>query len=259
MGLAAPPGGLTYAGVAAPCPPKRKVCLMSIRAVLFDKDGTLIDFRATWLPTYEGLAREVAGGDAALALRLLTEGGYSPDTGAIDPASPLAAGTNDQIAALWGGVAGIADTKSLATWLDARFRAHGATGLAPVTDLAALFGRLRARGLALGVATNDSEQALHGQVPTLGLNGLVDFLAGYDSGHGHKPEPGMVHAFCRATGVPVEAVAVVGDSLHDLEMGRRAGAGMLVGVLTGASGREHLSSHAHHILASIAEIESILN
>ena len=40
------------------------------------------------------------------------------------------------------------------------------------------------------------------------------------------------------------AVAVVGDSFHDLEMGRRAGAGLRIGVLSGASGHADLAPAA---------------
>ena len=124
-----------------------------VRALLFDKDGTLLDFRATWLPAYEAAAAELAGGDSIRAGDLLAAGGYDRNTGAIDPRSPLAAGTNLQIAALWAGMAGIADVAALATSLDARFQAHARTGLTPVGDLRDLFGRLRRNGYALGVAT----------------------------------------------------------------------------------------------------------
>lgn len=230
----------------------------AIRAVLFDKDGTLVDFRSTWLPAYERLVAGIAAGDAALAERLLSAGGYDRASGAIDPRSPLAAGTNAEIAALWAPLAGIADVGAFAQWLDDEFQAHASTGLKPVTDLGTLFRRLRGRGLSLGIATNDSEGALRRQLPLLGVESLVDFVAGYDSGHGGKPGPGMVRAFCRSVGVGAGEVAVVGDSLHDLEMGREAGAGLLVGVLTGASGRELLALHADLVIDSVAELETVL-
>jgi phosphoglycolate phosphatase len=229
-----------------------------IRAVLFDKDGTLIDFRATWIPAYEAIVRELFGADDALADRLLAGGGYDPATGEMDPTSVLAAGTNDEIAALWAGILGRDDAAALAREVNARFIAHARTTLVAVTDLPPLFRRLRERGFGLGVATNDSEMALHQQLAQLGIADLVDFACGFDSGHGSKPGAGMVEAFARALGLPTETIAIVGDSLHDLEMARAAGAGLTIGVLTGASPRATLAPHADHVLASIAELESVL-
>ena len=69
----------------------------SIRGVLFDKDGTLIDFFQTWAPAYEAVALRLAGGDAVLAERLLTLGGRDPATRCFKPDSALAAGTNAEI------------------------------------------------------------------------------------------------------------------------------------------------------------------
>jgi phosphoglycolate phosphatase len=69
----------------------------------------------------------------------------------------------------------------------------------------------------------------------------------------------MVTGFCEATGLAPGAIAVVGDSHHDMEMGRAAGAGLLVGVLTGTGGRDDLAPHAHHVLESIVELEALLD
>jgi phosphoglycolate phosphatase len=232
--------------------------MTAIRAVLFDKDGTLFDFFGTWAPAYEIIAGELAEGDADLALRLLLAGGHDPRSGRLDPRSILAGGTNRELAELWAPMLGRVDVTTLASQLDLFFRNHTATSSRPVTDLPALFRRLRARGLRLGVATMDSHAAVEAALAAFGIADLVDFYTGYDTGHGTKPGPGMVQAFARAVGVPTAEVAVVGDTLHDLEMAHAAEAGLAVGVLTGATAREVLATRADHVLGSIAEMESVL-
>lgn len=230
----------------------------AIRGVLFDKDGTLVDYAATWLPANLTAARQAAGGDEALATRLLAMAGYEPQSNRVTPGSALAAGTARDIARLWAPHLPGRDAASLAVELDAVFAGPGVEGAVPTTDLPALFERLKSRGLALGVATSDSAAALTATVERFGLGGYVDFLAGYDSGHGVKPEAGMARAFCRVCGLePVES-AVVGDNTHDLEMGRAAGFGLVIGVLTGTGTREVLSPLADRILDSIAELEDAL-
>ena len=230
----------------------------AIRAILFDKDGTLFDFFATWVPAYEVMAAKLADGDASLALKLLEAAGHEPVTGKVKPQSILAGGTNREVAELWASMLGRGDVAALEAELNSFFLAYGSTNASPVTDLPALFRRLKARGLGLGLATMDSHAAAEAAIDAFGLTGLLDFFTGYDTGHGAKPGPGMVEGFCRAIGVPVENVAVVGDTLHDMKMARSAGAGLAIGVLTGATPREVLEPHADYVLGSIAEIEALL-
>lgn len=231
----------------------------AVRGVLFDKDGTLIDFFATWAPAYEKAAHDLAQGDAALAERLMTLGGWDRTTKRFGPNSPLAAGTNAEIGRLWGEAVNHADPVKLTEELDLFFREHAVANARPVTDLVNLFGRLRSHGMKLGLATMDSSAAAEAQLAAFGVRRLMDFVCGYDSGFGHKPGPGMVQAFCRATGLPVKSVAVVGDSPHDLDMARAAGAGLAIGVCTGVSPRELLQQHADLVLGSIAELETALS
>jgi phosphoglycolate phosphatase len=86
----------------------------------------------------------------------------------------------------------------------------------------------------------------------------VDFVAGYDSGFGSKPEPGMVLGFCAATGLPPARIAMVGDNNHDMMMGAGAGALLKIGVLTGTGTRESLEPHADICLSSIAALTTLL-
>ena len=225
---------------------------------MFDKDGTIIDFFATWAPAYAEAAHRLAGGDAALAERLLVLGGHDPATGRLKPESPLASGTNAEISKIWAVAIGHADVEGLNQSLNSFFNAHALSNARPVTDLVDLFGRLKSRGFKLGLATMDSAAAAEAQLLSFGVRRLTDFVCGYDSGFGHKPEPGMVQAFCRSVGLAAREIAVVGDSPHDFDMARAAGAGKAIGVLTGVSPRDVLSLHADLVLESIADLEGVL-
>ncbi len=231
-----------------------------IRAVLFDKDGTLIDFDATWKPVYLETAHTLAGGDATLARRLLEVGGWDFERERVRAGTPLRQGSNAEIAALWaaelrqaGGVDGVAFR------LDILFR-NGALQHARPTnpDLPALFARLKRAGLRVGVASMDGEDAVRAMLERLDVDVFVDFVAGYNSGHGVKPEPGMALAFARQCGLKPQQLAVVGDSAHDLAMGRAAGAGLVVGFTGGGGARDLLAPAADRIIDSLDELPPLL-
>ena len=230
-----------------------------IRGVLFDKDGTLADYADTWPPAFRAVAADLAeaAGDPALVERLLRLGGYDAD-GVLDPGSVLACGTNEELIAVWSALPEVAAIADVAERIDRVFTAFASRAPAVVADLAALLGRLRARGLVLGIATNDAAAPTRAWLAHAGIDRLFDFVAGADSGHGGKPGPGMMAAFCAATGVSAAEVAVVCDAANDLRMARAAGAGLAVAVLTGVAGREALAPLADHVLASVADIETIL-
>ena len=69
-----------------------------IAGILFDKDGTLLDFDASWGPVNREVALMAADGDQALADRLLSVCGMDPLSGAIVPDSLFAAGNTLEIA-----------------------------------------------------------------------------------------------------------------------------------------------------------------
>ena len=234
---------------------------MNIKGILFDKDGTLIDFHATWMPAYQSASEMLATrvNKPGLAQRLMAMGGYDPASRRCAPWSPLASGTTESIARLWVRETGLDDEEAEVRKIEALFDRHVADHAIPVTDLAALFERLLERGIVLGVATMDSEASARATLLNLQIQDKLGFLCGYDSGYGEKPLPGMIQAFCAQTRLPEARVAVVGDTPRDLEMARTANVGLVVGVLTGASLRSSLEGLADHVLVSIAEIESILS
>ncbi|WP_230987141.1 HAD family hydrolase [Allorhizobium terrae] len=229
-----------------------------ILGILFDKDGTLLDYDASWEPVNRQLALLAAKGDAELADKLLLACGMDPDTGVVMADSLLAAGNSRQIAQGLVDAGSAFDVHDLTVELD-RIFAAAADFSVPVTDLAHLFSTLKQKGLKLGIASSDNERSIRAIVQRFGLTDHVDFIAGYDSGHGCKPEPGMVHGFCAATGLSAAQVAVVGDNNHDLHMGRNAGAGLAIAVLTGTGSRETLTVNSDFCLNNITELHTVLN
>ena len=232
---------------------------MKYRGIVFDKDGTLLDFNKTWLPIYLYAAVEFAEGDRQLADRLLTQHGFAAAQDRFIGGSLLAAGNNRQIAEAWAIQLGKTDqVEATSQRLNEIFQELGSVHATAVDELTETLTQLKLAGHKLGVATADSHQGIINTLQAFDVLQQFDFLAGYDSGHGVKPEAGMVLAFCTAMELAVETVVVVGDNRHDIEMGRNAGAGLCVGVLTGTSTRDDLEDIADIVFDDISALPGIL-
>ena len=229
-----------------------------IRGVLLDKDGTLIDYGRTWLPINREAALMAASGDRMLADALLALGGHDPATDSVTPGSVLAAGSHDDIAAVFAGRLGARTPPDLGARIERVFRDGGARHAVAVAGAGDVLTELAGRGLVLGVATNDSVAGLTASMARAGLAAHFAFAVGCDSGHGAKPDPGMALAFCRWAGLAPDEVCVVGDAVHDLEMGRRAGCGLVVGVLSGTSGQDDLAPFGDVVLGSVLDLPALL-
>ncbi|CAA7603279.1 HAD-like domain protein [Acididesulfobacillus acetoxydans] len=69
-----------------------------------------------------------------------------------------------------------------------------------------------------------------------------------------KPAPDLFLLACERLGLEPKECLAVGDSLLDVKMGNAGGAGLTVGVLTGASTVEDLNGHADIILKRVSEV-----
>ncbi|MDH2325297.1 HAD family hydrolase [Cereibacter sp. SYSU M97828] len=225
-----------------------------IDGIIFDKDGTLFDFRKSWGGWSRRLL-EALSDDPQRRHAMGRAIGYDLDTQDFDAGSPVIAGTPDEIAAILLPL--LPDMRPEA--LIARMNALAA--LAPMAEavpLDALLTRLRERGVRIGLATNDAEAPARAHLAAHDLTRHFDFIAGSDSGFGGKPAPGQLVAFCRATGLDPSRIVMVGDSCHDLEAGRRAGMHR-VAVLTGIAGKAELAPHADVVLADIGALPGWLD
>ena len=229
-----------------------------IKGVLFDKDGTLIDFTATWRDAIEKIAARLADGDADLILTLCDAVGYDKRTQVFLPGSPVVAGSVDMVAELMASILPKWSAVQIEDLANRTALEMGADDLAPAPKLKETLIALRDMGLSLGVATHDGEAPSRANISALGVAELFDFVAGYDSGHGHKPGPGMPNAFAAAIGADPSEIVMVGDSVHDLGAGRAAGCALSVGVLTGPATEAELASEGDMVLPSIADLPEVL-
>ena len=220
-----------------------------IKGLLFDKDGTLFDFQQSWGGWTRSFVAAISA-DAEEEAHLAKALGFDLATGLFDPASAVIAGTPDEtidavLAAKPELGRGALLEKVLATTAEAP--QLEAAPLGPLLDT------FRAAGIRLGVATNDGEAPARAHLTQAGILDRFDFIAGYDSGYGAKPMPGMPNAFLAATGLMPGVTAMIGDSLHDLFAGREAGM-LTVGVLTGVAEEADLAPHADVVLPSINQL-----
>jgi phosphoglycolate phosphatase len=232
--------------------------LDGIDLAVFDKDGTLIDFHAMWGGwalelgrRLDGATRRPVAGDVFAAI------GFDPVKGRARAGAPLAVATMGEIAEIVAAV--------IRRWCPSVAAARRAVDIAwfapdpvatatPTADLPALFGRLRHSNRLIAVATTDDRAPTEATLRGLGIRELVSALACGDDGVGVKPDPAMVLALCTALQVGPDRVAIVGDTPADLAMGRSAGVGRVIGVLTGVGERAELEPLADAILGSIGEL-----
>jgi phosphoglycolate phosphatase len=232
--------------------------LEGIDFVVFDKDGTLIDFGAMWGAwalelgdRLDGATRRPVSGDVFAAI------GFDPASGVVRAGAPLAVATmaeiRETVAAVvrrWCPSIAAARRAVETAW----FEPDPVAAAQPLGDLGALFASLGAAGCRIAIATTDDRAPTDATLRALGVREHVMALVCADDEIGLKPDPAVLYALCQVARVPPERTAVVGDAPADLAMGRAAGAGRVIGVLSGVGTRDELAPLADALLGSVAEL-----
>lgn len=131
---------------------------------------------------------------------------------------------------------------------NAAFEKHYASAVAdgsvaPMPGAEELFAACRSAGIRVCLSTGFAPVTRDAIVAALGWGSLVDLvLSPADAGRG-RPWPDMpLTALLRLGGGSVHELAVAGDTPSDVESGLRAGAGLVIGVLSGSSARTGLEA-----------------
>ena len=222
-----------------------------IRAVVFDKDGTLLDAHATWAAPVRTAcaalyAADPAGPDEAQLHALL---GLDDATGRFTATATFMLDSNEVVRGKLSA-AGV-DAWAFQRAIDAecaspRFQIAHLAGV----DARGLFRALRGAGLAVGMLTSDDRANALAFLRDAGVE--VDVLVCGDDGRGFKPDAEPLLAAAQDLGLPPHSVLMVGDSTHDVGCGAAAGAKTL-GVMTGVCSASEMSA-ADTLLPSVSEM-----
>jgi phosphoglycolate phosphatase-like HAD superfamily hydrolase len=230
--------------------------------VAFDKDGTLVDFESMWgRLAVVWVERLVAStGNKELERDLYSSLGYDPQHRRTKPQSPLAIATTGQLRAIAAGTL----YRHGISWPQAEehtVRAFDTSSLLPLADLIRPTGdvlgileRLQDAGVRVAIVTTDHRAETEETLRLMAIAHLVDHTVCGDDGLLSKPAPDMLLAACEQSNVAPIRTAVVGDTVADLLMAQRAGAGFKAAVLTGAGDPAQLKAHADVILSSVDAI-----
>ena len=243
------------------CHGKRIPC----RLVIFDKDGTLIDFAATWVPLIRKRAQLLVkslGRNGELEALLLKSWGIDPVSGRIDPRGPcpvsprseeIVTGTLTlyQQGYPWDEAKQAVTTAFDETdrTTDRREMSKGVDGIHPFLT------RLKSKGFSLALATNDERQDTETVLSSLDLQNVFDLVVCAGEVTPPKPHPGIVLAICERLSIPLKETVFIGDTVGDMIAGKNAGVALTIGVVEGGiTPREELEKVADVVFDSIRDL-----
>ena len=139
-----------------------------------------------------------------------------------------------------------------------RFLASG--GGVPISGAEDAIRQLRAAGVKVVLTSGFDRGLIADIVKHCGWAELFDAVVYPDEVPAGRPAPYLIFQAMQKTRVePVKRVAAIGDTILDLQAGTNAGAGWVIGVLSGAADEATLGYTPHtHLLPSIAELPALL-
>ncbi len=133
-------------------------------------------------------------------------------------------------------------------------------GICEIEGATDTFKTLQAQGVKVGLDTGFSRDITDIIIERLGWQELLDVSVASDEVAQGRPYPDMILKAMELTGISaVQQVAKVGDTPVDLEEGHRAGCALVIGVLSGANGKEVLEQYPHtHIVDSVTDVKDLI-
>ncbi|MBC7876935.1 MAG: HAD family hydrolase [Anaerolineales bacterium] len=230
------------------------------QAIIFDKDGTLINFDAMWGSWTVFLAEQLhkaSGLEVQSSLCLMM--GFDENTKKVLAHGKLA---TSPMAQLYRFTVEVMQSLGLSTEaaehiVEKCWCIPDPVLLAkPFTDMRELFRKLQNENIKIAIATADDRAPTQAMIEAFDIEEYISSMVCGDDGVIVKPAPDMVLEICRQINIDPSKTIVIGDTVADLKMARAAGAGLVVGVLSGVSSTKDLAPFADVLIESVDELHS---
>lgn len=225
-----------------------------IRAILFDKDGTLLQFTEGWVDSIVGFLENKILDDKKKR-KLFKEIGIRED-GGVEENSILSSETAMDLAIIFSKYLD-EDLDEIYRDLDDHLLSYLKANnkfIRETCDLRNLFESLRERGIIIGIFTSDNYRQAKYSMDYLGLDSFIDFYAAADI-YKKKPNKESLEVFKKKYSLEDKEIIIVGDSRVDMLFGEDT---LKVGVLCGTGSREMLSKYTDSIIDEPSQVLKFL-
>ena len=227
-----------------------------VKAILFDKDGTLTNIDNMWVEPTEMVIRNILKQhikqDSPITIEQMLEL-LGIVQGEIVPNSVIASGTVEDMLDEIGKYFPI-DKKALYDVVLEDFRhyllAHPDM-IIPIGNVAFLISELKHKGIKVGVVTNDSYIPTKTIFEILKIWHLFDFVATPDE-YPAKPAADSLIGASEHLAVPLHEIFYVGDSYLDMAYAKHCGGG--IAVLTSGSDVQKMKEQSLLVLDSVEQL-----
>lgn len=233
---------------------------MALKWILFDKDGTLIDFDLSWMKigiqmVDQFVERYIPQEDQAHAYQTL---GVNKEKQLIEAGTPMACGSLDEIIQHFNALS----NQDVSEWTRETSQYlidHREPEIKWIDGMVEALDTLKDQGYRIGILTSDTKKGTDQFIDMTDTHGYFDFVISTEANAAEKPNPAVLKPLFDAyKDLRAEEVAIVGDNPTDIDTAVNAGLGLSIAVLTGV-GQAQDFEHADYVVEAAPEVVTILD